>query len=721
MTKLLLRISGWSAIHPWRAVAAWMCFVAVCVVLGATAGMNQATTEDYRVGEAGRAEAMAASAGLQTHAVENVLITARNESDTIDRIATHDSAGEVIDRMRALPEVLAVEASRWSSDGTAMVVEVTMAGPELEAKSRVEPLLAQTAAVAAAHPDLLIEQVGSASIGKGVDRQRSADLLRTEVVAVPVTVLVLFVVFGSVLLALVPLLLAASAIAAAIGLSMVASHVLPDAGVGVNVILLIGLAVGVDYTLFYLERQREERKRAGGTLSGEAIVRLATATAGRTVVLSGFAVVVSSATLYLADDVIFSSVATAAVTVTAVAVLSALTVLPAVVVLLGRRTGRHSGAEKFRRRAARPGRATGAALSAVGRRPVVTLVVMVTALLVLAAPLLGLTITDMGRETHSREIPEMVSFDRLNSAFPDRIAANRVVVQDRPERAGAVVAELNRLDREATGLAAGGRLRTSGDGRVTVLDLPVPHLVGSEPARAALAELRDEATPRLAAALPGATIAVTGDVARYADYPKHQAEQLPLIIAALLLVTFAVTVWAFRSVVLGALGVVLNLLSAAAALGVVVTVFQPTWAEGLLDFSSTGSIGSRVPLFLLVILFGLSMDYQFFALSRIKEAADRGLGARDAVLAGMGASARVVASASIVMVTVFGGFASLHLMEMKQIGLGLAVAVLLDAFVVRLFVVPAVLLLLGEKAWWPGPRGRTADARAPRRIGAGQR
>ena len=165
---------------------------------------------------------------------------------------------------------------------------------------------------------------------------------------------------------------------------------------------------------------------------------------------------------------------------------------------------------------------------------------------------------------------------------------------------------------------------------------------------------------------------------------------------------------------LGALGVLLNLVSAAAAMGVTVAVFQSTWAEGLFGITSTGSIGSRVPLFLLVILFGLSMDYQFFVVSRIREASGRGLGARAAVAAGMHASGRVVTSAAVVMVTVFAAFAFLHLIEMKQIGVGLAVAVLLDAFVVRLLVLPAALMLLGEKAWWPGRGGREASVvRAP--------
>jgi RND superfamily putative drug exporter len=206
---------------------------------------------------------------------------------------------------------------------------------------------------------------------------------------------------------------------------------------------------------------------------------------------------------------------------------------------------------------------------------------------------------------------------------------------------------------------------------------------------------------------------VSGDVARYADYPAHQNGKLPLVLGALLLVTFAMTTYAFRSVVLGLIGVVLNLLSAAAALGLLVLVFQGTWAEGLLDFHSTGSIGSRVPLFLFVILFGLSMDYQVFVVSRIREAVLTGASTRQAVLDGIHRSASVVTSAAVVMTTVFVSFVFLHIIEMKQIGFVLAVAVLLDAFVVRIMVLPSAMLLLGEASWWPSRQaGRRAAASA---------
>ncbi len=709
-------MARWSAGHPWRGIAAWLLFVVLCLGIGVAAGGHAATTEDFRIGEAGRGEAMAAEGGLQQRPVEHVLVTGRGA-------AADAAARDAAARMGRLPEVESVSAPVRSGDGSAVRVDVTLKGSELQGKKHVEPLLAQTAAVRAAHPDVTVEETGGPSISKGVEELRDDDLARTEVIALPITLVTLLVVFGSFAVAVVPVVLALTSIAAAIGLSMLASHVFPDAGVGASVILLIGMAVGVDYTLFYLKREREERARAGGRLSARAAVEVAAATSGRSVVVSGLAVAASSATLYLADDVIFSSIATAAIVVTLIAVVSSLTVLPAVLAKLGgwaeRWAVRRGGAPKPPRTGG--GRITRAVLRSTGRRPAVTLAVALAAMLALTAPLLSIDLTDMGRDSHPREIPAMRTYDRLNAAFPELKAMHQVVVRADAARADEVTAALRDLAERAESdplLAGTSELRTSPDGRIHLLELAVPHHASTDEARRSLERMRGEYVPRTVGRL-GVETAVTGDVARYADYPEHQESRLPFVIGALLLVTFAMTVWAFRSVVLGLIGVVLNLLSAGASLGLLTLVFQGTWAEGLLGFTSTGSVGSRVPLFLLVILFGLSMDYQVFVISRIREAALRGAPARQAVLDGVGGSASVVTSAAFVMVTVFAGFATVHIMELKQMGFALAVAVLLDAAVIRVTVLPAVMLLLGDRCWWPAARPpRSAEpVRAPQIVG----
>ncbi|WP_327356009.1 MMPL family transporter [Streptomyces sp. NBC_01304] len=726
MNSTTVRLARWSALHPWRAIIGWLVFVVLCLGVGSAVGTNAATTEDYRVGEAGRAEAIADEGGLERRPTEQVLISSK--SGALDRPAAEAAAKELTSRMEGLPAVRGVERPRTSENGRILLVQVTMRGAEMVADAQVHTLQAQTEAVQKAHPDLVVEETGSPSTGKGVDDQRDSDLALSEAITLPVTLITLFVVFGSVVMAGVPLLLALSSIAAAIGLVMVVSHLSPDAGVGNNVILMIGLAVGVDYTLFYLKREREERARSGGKLSSEQLVELAAATSGRAVVISGLAVIVSTATLYLAADVIFSSLATGTIVVVLVAVLSSLTVLPALLVKLGQRQERraaqraHAGRGPRKVKGSKDGRIFGVLLRPATRHPRATLLVAVLGLLALVTPLFGLNITEMSRDTHSRDIPAMRVYDRLNEAFPELRVTHQVAVRADADQSGQVVAALEELGRRTQDdplFTGTPRLRTSADHRISVLELSVPHLGNSEEAYRSLDHVRDDYLPATVGKVPGAETGVSGDVARYTDYPAHQNSKLPLVLGALLLVTFGMTLFAFRSIVLALLGVVLNLLSAAAALGLLVLVFQGTWAEGLLNFTSTGSIGSRVPLFLFVILFGLSMDYQVFVVSRIREAALNGVPTRQAVLDGMRSSASVVTSAAVVMTTVFVSFVFLHIIEMKQIGFVLAAAVLLDAFIIRIMILPSVMLLLGEASWWPS-RGvsRARRARAGREAAA---
>ncbi|TXR96575.1 MMPL family transporter [Streptomyces sp. col6] len=719
-----VHMARWSARHPWRAITGWFLFVLLCLGAGIAAGSNAATTEDFRVGEAGHAESMATDGGLQRRPTEHILI--RSASGPLDTARATEAARDLTARMRALDEVRGVAQPVRSKDGTALRVSVVMEGAELDARKHVVPLLDETAAVAAAHPDLVVEETGSPAISKGVNDQRGEDLALSERLSLPVTLVILLAVFGSVVMAGVPLLLALSSIAAALGLSMLASHLLPDPGVGTNMILLMGLAVGVDYTLFHLKREREERARADGRLGPEALVELAAATAGRAVVISGLAVIVCTATLYLATDVIFSSLATGTILVVAVAVLSSLTVLPALLVKLGHRTERRAAKRAARRakrgapaatRDGKPenGRVFTALMRPAQRHPVATLCASVLVMLAVAAPALGLKLVDPGKDTFSRSIPAMRVYDRLTAAYPELLVKHEVVTRTSPGRAPEVRQALTALGRRAQAdplFARTGKpvVRTSADGRVTVLELAVPHPAPSDEAITSLEHLRDRYIPATVGKLTGADTAVSGDVARGQDYVHHERGKLPLVIGFLLLFTFVTTAVAFRSAVIGLIGVVLNLLSAAAALGALVLVFQGTWAEGLLDFDSLGAIASRVPLFLFVLLFGLSMDYQVFVVSRIKEAMDHGMTAREAVVEGIARSAKVVTSAALVMVTIFAAFVFLHLTEMKQMGFCLAVAVLLDAVVIRMMILPSLLLLLGERAW---PRSRRAATATP--------
>ncbi|MFF4950491.1 MMPL family transporter [Streptomyces chattanoogensis] len=728
----------WSARHPWRGVAVWLAFVVLSLGVGSAMGTHKATADDYRTGEAGRAETMAAEGQLGHEPVEQVMISAR--SGPLDRAAAEGAVRDITDRMRRLPEVKRVAPPVRSADGGTLRVEVTLHGADADADEHVAPLAAQTAAAQRGHPALRIEETGSPSISVGVDQQRDDDLALSEAITLPITLLTLLAVFGSAVMVAVPVLLALSSIAAAAGLSMIASHVLPDAGVGMNIIILIGMAVGVDYTLFYLKREREERARSGGRLGPEALVELAAATSGRAIVVSGVAVIVSTATLYLATDIIFSSLATCTIIVVLAAVLSSLTALPALLVTIGRRAERRAarrtarnGTRRLARDRAEAGRIWSALLRPASEHPAITLCLSVLLMLGLAAPALGMQLRVLNKDSMSREIPALQAYDRLTAAFPELRIQHQVVVRSAPGKAGEVAGALRELVRRAerdplyaksaahVTQAKGGKdaenvasgIRFSPDRRTSTVYLSTPYKLSSPEALASLDRLRKDYLPSTVGKVAGARFAVTGDVPHDTDYLAHQDEKLPLVVGMLLLLTFLLTAVAFRSLVLGLIGVVLNLLSAAAAFGLVVVFFQHGLASTLFGFdpAATSAIGSRVPLFLFVILFGLSMDYQVFVVSRIREAALAGVPTRQAVLQGTVTSAKVVTSAAVVMVTVFATFMLLHLAEMKQIGFSLAVAVLLDAFVIRVMILPAALTLLGRASWWPSRGMRRAQER----------
>lgn len=706
-----VRVATWSAAHPWKAIVGWLLFVVVCLLAGGLVGDHAATGADYRVGEAGRAEAMAAGGGLPVAARERILISAPRGGH-LNADAALAAGRQVAGRLHALPEVSGVRDPQLSADRGTVLVEASLRGDQVAATDKVAPVLAVTAKAQKEHPELRITQTGTATIEAGNNTQRGADLALSEEITLPVTLLILLVVFGAVLAAGVPVLLALSAIAASVGLSALFSHLVPDAGVGAEIIILMGMAVGVDYSLFYLRREREERRRAGGALAHADAVRLAAATSGRAVVMSALGVVVSTACLYVAGDIIFSSLATAAIIVVLVAMISSVTVLPALLVKLGRRVDRPRVPLLGRltaRQGAEGGRLWTVLLRPATRRPVLTLIVAVLAMLGLAAPALGMTLNEPDSRNFSREIPAVVAYQQMITTFPAQTASHLIVVKAPAGDATRVRDTLTDLagragrDRTVAGSLTDlePRYQESADHTVHTLALGIPYSPTSKAAEASLKELRTVLVPATVARLPGARYAVAGDVARNTDYVAAQSETTPWVVALVLLMTFVMMLVTFRSVVLGVVAVLLNMLSAVAAFGALVLVFQHRWAEGLLGFTSLGFVSARVPLFLFVILFGLSMDYQVFVVSRIREAARRGLPTREAVREGITGSAGVITSAAVVMVSVFVSFMFLHLLEVKQTGFGLAVAVLLDAAVVRILILPALLTLLGRLTWWP--------------------
>ncbi|GAA4579566.1 MMPL family transporter [Micromonospora coerulea] len=718
---MTVRLARWSAEHPWRAIALWVVFVAVCFVGGNAAGLNEATDRDMAIGEAGRAQLIVDGGQFADPAVENVLITPR--AGVLDQTAAKAAADDAAARLRQVTGVASVGTPMPSRDGGALLVPITMSGDPGTASDRVQPLRDATARVQQAHPQLRIEQVGGPSINKALDDTLGSDFKRAELLSLPVTLAILIIAFGALIAAGVPVLLALSSVAAAMGLSTLASHLVPATDTTSSVILLIGMAVGVDYSLFYVRREREERAKGR---SGLDAVEIAAETSGHAVVVSGFAVIISMAGLLLANDAVFSSLAVGSILVVAVAVTGSLTVLPALLAKLGRWVDRPRVPLLWRLTAPRTGRPGEraprlwpAVLRPALRAPVATLVVSVGLLLALAAPALGMKLKFPGMEDLPRTTPAMQAYDRLTAAFPSTGTSHTVAVRAPAEQADRVRAALTDLAGRAAGdpLFApaegdGPEIEVSADRRVSVLEVATPYASRTDEAARSLHELRDDLAPAALRGIPGVEYAIGGGVADSEDYAAHIKDKLPLVMGFVLALTFLVMAWTFRSVVVALTAIALNLLSAGAAYGLLVLVFQGNWAEGVLGFTSMGAIVSWLPLFLFVVLFGLSMDYHVFVVSRIREGIRNGMTNRDAVAYGITSSAGVVTSAAIVMVGVFAIFASLSTIDMKQLGIGLAAAILLDATIIRAVVLPSLMTLLGDANWW-APRFLRARAATP--------
>ncbi|MER6301361.1 MMPL family transporter [Kitasatospora sp. NPDC001539] len=716
--NVITRAARWSAVHPWWAIAIWVAFVVGALVVGGLTGTRQATASDLSIGQSGRAAAIARSGGLQERAVENLLITSWN-GGPLDTDRAQSAAEAATRGLRTLGGIAAIGQPQPAPDGSALRVPVTLDGDPETAAGRVQPLLDRVAEARQGHSDVRMELVGAGSIKAGLNDMLGRDLRKATVLSLPITLLVMVLVFGAVVAASVPVVIGLSSVLAGLGLWGVASQVVPDPGPVGQFIVLTGMAIGVDYSLFYLKRQREERALGADTIDA---IEIAAATSGHSVLVSGVVVMVSMGALYLAGHIAFEGMATGAVIVVAIAIISSLTVLPALLSRFGRflDVPRLPMVWRFTGRGGVKPRLWSTMLKPSLRHPVIALVASVGVLLLLALPALGLKLKATGIDDLPRSIPAMQAYERLTHSFPSQSDTHTVAVTapaGRSAELGAAVAELvqQAMADDLFVHDPGPVVRTSADGTVATVAIGTRFASGSAQARASLDRLRTDLAPHTLGAVEGARFAVGGsDVAYDVDYRANVMDKLPWVLGAALALTFLVMALAFRSVVLAAITVALNLLSAAASFGLLALVFQPTWAQGLLHFESTGRVVAWMPLMLFVILLGLSMDYHVFVVSRIREAARGGLSLREAVEQGITRTAGVVTSAAAVMVCVFALLASLHYIEMKQLGVGMACAVLLDATLIRIVALPAVITLVGWRTWWPSRLARQSSGRTAR-------
>ncbi len=702
------RIAGWSARHRKTAVFGWLLMVAAVFAVSQLMGSRQVT--GYDPGQSGQAErALQQADPNYGSAAESVLIQAHASGAPFSRNATmQQAAREVTASLSALPKdaghirspLTPGDASLVSADGRSALVTFQVPHTSGSADQLVAADQQAVAAVQARYPGLRIAETGDGSIGRAVDQ--SLNFGRAEATSVPITLILLLVVFGALMAAGIPVLLAVSAVMAALALVTISSHWLPVGTATSEVVLIVGMAVGVDYSLFYLRREREERAR--GASFPEAL-RIAAGTSGRAILVSGVTVMIAMAGLFLTGIGEFTGIALGTIAVVGIAVAGSLTVLPALLSWLGPRAD--WGKIPFlgrRRAAARPSKLWAALVRRVVRHPAIWGGIAAIALLALAAPALGMRLGEPAIDA-PQNLAVVQTANDIQRAFPQTPAPAQVVVTGADVTGPRMQAAVTALQGRA---AAGGAIRepvtanTAGSGAARVLVVNVP-LAGNGTDTAsynALQTLRTRILPATVGQVPGAHFAVTGDTAQNHDFTQQLHDSTPIVLGLVALLAFVILLIAFRSLVIPLVSIVLNLLSVGAAYGLVTLIFQDGHLQGPLGFTSFGGIISWVPLFMFVFLFGISMDYHVFILSRIRELRDRGATTREAVTGGIASSAGVVTSAALIMVAVFSIFATLPLIDLKILGVGTAAAVLIDATIVRGILVPAALALLGERTWY---------------------
>jgi anti-anti-sigma factor len=702
------RAARWSAEHRRIAIFGWIALVIVCVFIGSAVGTQHLADEDLGAGEARQADRILADAGFNERASEEVLVQAQARGLTVDDTAFRAAVQDVVRRLSAFPTITDVKSplapenrGQISRDQRSALVQFDILGDEETAKDRVDPILDAVAQLDRAHPRLRIEQFGDASADKALSKAFEDDFRKAETLSLPITLVILVLAFGALVAAGIPLLLGLSAVAITLGLLAPISQVAPFDEAISSVVLLVGLAVGVDYSMFYVRRERDERAAGRGK---EAALDLAAATSGRAVLISGFTVMVAMAGMYVTGNATFQSFATGTILVVAVAMVGSLTVLPALLSKLGDNVNK--GRVPFINRLHKQGAESGfwaTIVNAVLRHPWISVVAAGGLLVLLAVPTLRLHTANSGVQGLPRDLPVMQTYDRIQAAFPGEPLAAIVALKAPDVTRLEVTAAIRELRNRAvaTGLARDPvTVVVSRDRTVAQISVPIAGNGTDDASNRALETLREDVIPQTIGRLPGAQAPVTGLTAGSFDFNELIKSRAPWVFVFVLSLAFLLLLVTFRSIVIPVKAIVLNLLSVGAAYGVLVWIFQDGHLESLLGFTSIGGITSWLPLFLFVILFGLSMDYHVFILSRVRESFDRGMSSDEAVAHGIRSTAGVVTSAAAVMIGVFSIFATLSSIDFKEMGVGLALAVLIDATIVRAVLLPATMKLLGDWNWY---------------------
>ena len=697
-------ISTASARHPWRTVGAWivafaLAIAAIGVLLGDSLTTEGAPTNNPESERAIDAIARAFPPDPASFTTDVVVI--RSERYTVDA-----------PEFRAFVGTLVREADVQALNARSYLTEPSTAAISQDRKATLvsiailddgdTPAVIEALEAANEDPAFDVSIAGDRALDHDFNLLSQEDLEKGELqFGLPAALIILLLVFGAVVAGLIPLLMAIISIVVALGLTAILAQQFELSIFVVNMLTGMGLALGIDYSLFVVSRYREERAKG---LEKAGAITASGGTANRAVVFSGTAFVVAMFGMLLVPNSIMRSLAVGAILVGIVSVAAATTLLPALLGLLGDRVNalRIPFVDKKSYDTENPeGRFWGAIIRRVLRRPGLSLALSTAFLLLLAAPVLGMKVGTNGVTSLPDRFISKQGFLALESEFPGITTDPvEIVVAGTASDAdvSSALAELrSRLGADER--FGEGTVRRSSDGETAVFSVAVVGDPSSDDTVAAVRELRDDVIPDVFSAT-SAEVLVAGTSSENVDYFDSVIDPAPFVIAFVLLLTFVLLTVVFRSVVVAATAVLLNLLSVAAAYGLLVAVFQYGIGADLLGFQQTDSIEAWVPLFLFSVLFGLSMDYQVFLLSRIRERYDETGDTTDAVTFGVASTARIITGAALIIVAVFAGFARGDLIMFQQMGFGVAIALLLDATVIRSVVLPSLMKLLGEWNWY---------------------
>ena len=695
-----------SSRRPWAVIGIWVLAVVAAGAVVSTMLSSALTTEAALTNnpEAKQAESLLEERLRGPRRINETIIVS-STSSTVEDPAFRAYVTRLRDRIQALgPDAIQSSTTYFetgddtlvSQDRRTTLVPIVMAGKVDDAAEHVADV--RKVISEDRPPGFTAQMFGFASLGEDFGKVAEEDLATGETIGILAALVILVIVFGAVVAGVIPVLVGMAAIALALAIVALLGRTVLFSFFVPNMITMMGLAVGIDYSLFIVSRYREERHHGRDKLEA---IEAAGGTASRAVLFSGMTVVLALTGMLIVPNNIFRSLAAGAIFVVLVAVTASLTLLPAILGLLGDRVDRL----RIRRTQAAPGRPGGfwdRFTRGVMHRPVASLAVGVIILLAAAFSSLDMRTGFSGVTTVPDELPSKQAFLALAKDFPGGLSSPAEIVVDGDASSPAVRTGVERLQSAmaADGFFGAPQVQTNQAGDLTLISAPLRGDPASKAAVNAIERLRETHVPAAFPPGSGAKVLVGGETAFNKDFFDMTAHYMPIVFAFVLGLSLILLTLAFRSIVVPIKAILLNLLSVGAAYGLIVLVSQKGVGAGILGFQQVEVIEAWLPLFLFSVLFGLSMDYHVFLLSRIREHFDQTGDNTESVAYGLSTTAGMITGAALIMVAVFSGFAVGKLVAFQQMGFGLAVAVLIDATIVRSVLVPASMKLLGDRNWY---------------------